>query len=153
MIGKFWDVLFDYADRVKAEGNKIKYEAVHEIEDLLQKTYDDGIKSSNVIKNRTPKGGVERLVLSIPDIMVYKDKQDGQVWYELEAFTEHGCKRFDTPEEVIKAIIDYRTNKLNASMGEEKDLMLVYISKRLREIRNVEEVLKKNGEKKVMEVE
>jgi hypothetical protein len=38
-------------------------------------------------------------------------------------------------------------------MGEEKELMLTYISKRLREIRNIRDVLEENGEKTVTTVE
>ena len=50
MIGKFWDALFDYADEAKANGDMTRYEICHEIEDILQKAYDDGLKYSNVIK-------------------------------------------------------------------------------------------------------
>lgn len=155
MIGKFWDALFDYADEAKANGDMTRYEICHEIEDLLQKAYDDGMSNSNVIKSHKPKGKVEELVMSIPDIKVYKDKTDGQIWYELDCEYGEGHERFryDTPEEVIMRLIDYRTNKINSNMGEEKKLLLLYISKRLDELRCVEDVLKQNGTKRIIYVE
>ena len=154
MIGKFWDELFDYADKLKAEGKMTELETVHHVQDILQKVYDRGIAKSSVIKNHKPKTTVEKLVMSIPDIIVYKDKNDGQIWYELECFgTDNGGRRFDTPEEIILAIIDYRTNRVNSQMGREKELMLTYISQRLREIRNIRNVIEKDGTKTVIEVE
>lgn len=155
MIGKFWDALFDYADKAKQGGDMRKYEICHEIEDLLQKAYDDGLKSSNVIKKHKPKGKVEELVMSIPDIVVYKDKSDGQIWYELqcEFNDEYDTIRFDYPEEVIARIIDYRTNKLRASMGEEKRLLLMYIADRIEKVRSVRDVLEVNGNKKIITME
>ena len=155
MIGKFWDALFDYADEAKAKGDMTRYEICHEIEDILQKAYDDGLKYSNVIKSHKPEGKVEELVMSIPDIVVYKDKNDGQIWYELqcEINDEYDTIRFDYPEEVIARIIDYRTNKLRASMREEKKLLLMYIANRIEKIRSVEDVLKRNGKKKIITME
>ena len=155
MIGKFWDALFDYADEAKAKGDMTRYEICHEIEDILQKAYDDGLKHSNVIKSHKPEGKVEELVMSIPDIVVYKDKNDGQIWYELqcEINDEYDTIRFDYPEEVIARIIDYRTNKLRASMREEKKLLLMYIANRIEKIRSVEDVLKGNGNKKIITME
>lgn len=78
MIGTFFDALFDYADEAKANGDMTRYEICHEIQDLLQKAYDDGMSNSNVIKSHKPKGRVEELVMSIPDILVYKDKKMGR---------------------------------------------------------------------------
>lgn len=155
MIGKFWDLLFDYADKAKQGGDVRKYEICHEIEDLLQKAYDDGLKCSNVIKKHKPKGKVEELVMSIPDIKVYKDKNDGQIWYELDCEYREGYERFryDTPEEVMMRLIDYRTNKINSNMGEEKKLLLLHILKRLEELRCVKDVLEKNGTKGIIYVE
>lgn len=154
MIGKFWEVLFDYADKAKAEGDRRKYEICHEIEDLLQQAYDDGMEFSSVIKGHKPKDKVEEMVLSIPDIKVYKDKNDGQIWYELESeYNDYEIRRFDYPEEVIKQVIAYRTKRLESAMGKERDMLLTYISKRLTEIKMVREVLEKDGKKKVVIVE
>jgi len=155
MIGKFWDALFDYADEAKANGDMTRYEICHEIEDILQKAYDDGLKYSNVIKSHKPKGKVEELVMSIPDIVVYKDKNDGQIWYELQCENndEYDTIRFDYPEEVIARIIDYRTNKLRASMGEEKRLLLMYIADRVEKVKSVRDVLEVNGNKKIITME
>lgn len=155
MIGKFWDALFDYADEAKAKGDMTRYEICHEIEDILQKAYDDGLKHSNVIKSHKPQGKVEELVMSIPDIVVYKDKNDGEIWYELQCENndEYDTIRFDYPEEVIARIIDYRTNKLRASMGEEKRLLLMYIADRVEKVRSVRDVLEGNGNKKIITME
>jgi len=151
MIGTFFDALFDYADEAKANGDMTRYEICHEIEDLLQKAYDDGMSNSNVIKSHKPKGKVEELVMSIPDILVYKDKKDGQIWYELECDDYHKATRmrFDSPEEVIKRVIDFRSNKIVATMGEAKELMITYCINMLRKIRVSEDVIKKNGNKTI----
>lgn len=153
MIGRFWDVLFDYADEMKAKGDQKAYEVCHDIEDLLQKAYDEGLSCSNVIKNHKPKTKIEALVQSIPDIIVYKDKNDGQIWYELESEDRYTRTRCDTPEEVLEKIISYRTNRLNNSMNEEKTLLLRYISRRLEELRNVREVLERDRAKEVVLIE
>lgn len=153
MIGRFWDMLFDYADDMKAKGDEKAYKICHDIEDMLQKAYDEGMAHSNVIKNHKPKTKVEALALSIPDIIVYKDKNDGQIWYELESEDRFSRSRYDTPDEVIQRVITYRTNRLNNSIGEEKTLLLRYISRRLEELRNVREVLEKDGTKEVVLIE
>lgn len=154
MIARFWDMLFDYADEAKARGDKRAYEICHEIEDLLQKAYDEGLKHSNVIKTHKPKSKVEELVMSIPDIKVFKDKNDGEIWYELEIENRgNETMRFDYPEEVLRYIIDNRTRKISDSMTQEKSMILAYISKRIVEIRNAQDVLEKNGQKKVILVE
>lgn len=154
MLGKFWDALFDYADNAKAEGDKRKYEICHEIQDILQKAYDDGLKHSNVIKTHKPKGKCEELVMSIPDIKVFKDKDDGELWYELEIENRgYETMRFDYPEEVLRYIIDNRTRRISESMTQEKNMILAYISKRIVEIRNVPDVLEQGGNKKAVIVE
>lgn len=151
MIGKFWDALFDYADNARENNDEIRLKVCHEIQDILQKTYDEGIKSSQVVKSRTPKTKLEAMVLSIPDIKVYKDPDDGQIWYELECEDRHKDRmRFDYPEEVLKRVIDFRTNRLSSSMGAEREKVLIYISKLLRDVRIVEDVMKDSG-KKVIE--
>lgn len=151
MIGKFWDRLFDYGDQAKEQGDMVRYKVCHEIADILQQTYDEGIKSSSVIKGRKPKTRLEALVLSIPDIKVYKDPNDGQIWYELECEdkTHKETSRYDYPEEVLKKIVEYRTNRLTASMGAEREVVLSFMINELRNIRAVEDVMKKNGNKNV----
>lgn len=150
MIGKFWDALFDYADDAREKGDETRLKICHEIQDLLQQAYDDGMSTSIVVKSRTPKTKVEKLALSIPDIKVYKDPNDGQIWYELEC--EDRCKdtmRYDYPEEVLKRVIDYRTNRLTSSMGAEREKVLIYLSKLIRDVRIVEDVMKDGGKKVV----
>ena len=151
MIGKFWDALFDYADDAREKGDETRLKVCHEIQDLLQKAYDDGMEFSSVIKSRTPKTKLEKLVLSIPDIKVYKDPNDGQIWYELECEDpSHTYKmRYDYPEEVLKRVIDYRTNKLTSSMSAEREKILIYLSKLIRDVKIVEDVMKEKGNKVV----
>lgn len=57
--------------------------------------------------------------------------------------------RFDSPEEVLKRVIDFRTNKIVATMGEAKELMITYCINMLRKIRVSEDVIKKNGNKTI----
>lgn len=113
MIGKFWDELFRYADKAKADKDEQRYEIVHEIEDILQNAYDLGISSSRVVVGYEGKNEMERLILSIPDIEVFHDDSDGTVWYELtfeyDDRTDAARRRFDTPQEIIKYLIQYRT--------------------------------------------
>lgn len=148
MIGKFWDMLFDYADRAKASGDKQRYEIVHEIEDLLQTAYDLGVASSSVIVDYRGRGDMERLILSIPDIKVYKDTMDGDIWYELDCCSEP--KRFDTPQEVIKYLIAYRTRGLTGNMGKERSMIIEEMIKRLEQIQ-YQDVFK--YPRKIVEVE
>jgi hypothetical protein len=142
MIGRFWDVLFDYADKARDEGDEIRYAICHEIEDLLQDVYDTSLKHSSVIKNRTPQSKCEELVLSIPDIVVYKDPDDGEVWYDLLVKGrdfEH--KRFDYPEEVLSYIIKSRTRDMCESMNTEKQVLLQYISERITRLNSIQDAL------------
>lgn len=136
MIGKFFDALFDYADELKAQGKMVEYRTVHAVEDILQKAYDDGVSASSVINGYKGKSEMERLILSIPDITVYKDKNDGMVWYELDLeYDTHGAKRrFDTPQEVVKHLISYRTKKVKDNIGAEKKYMLQVMMSRLNKL-------------------
>lgn len=156
MIGKFWDMLFDYADKAKADGDKEKYKIVHDIEAMLQTAYDLGVSSSSVIVDYKGRGDMERLILSIPDLRVYHDKTDDTVWYELDfEYDEHGgARRFDTPQEVIKYLIKYRTQSLNRNMGAERAAAIEFMTDRLKKIRlaelygNPKEIVEvKNGKK------
>lgn len=151
MIGKFWDVLFDYADQAKANGDNARYTICHEIQDLLQDVYDTSLKYSSVIKSRTPQSKCEELVLSIPDIVVYKDPDDGQIWYSLLIRgRDYEYRRFDYPEEVLDYIIKNRTKNINDSMVNEKQMLLEYISNRIAKLNNIQDVLANNGKKKVL---
>ena len=82
---------------------------------------------------------------------VYKDPNDGQIWYELECEDpSHTYKmRYDYPEEVLKRVIDYRTNKLTSSMSAEREKILIYLSKLIRDVKIVEDVMKEKGNKVV----
>lgn len=137
MIGKFFDVLFKYADRVKASGDMERLKIVHEIEDILQTAYDLGTSASSVIVDYKGRNALEKLVVSIPDIVVYRDKSDDTIWYELEYEYKGtmGRRRFDTPEEVIKYLIDFRASSIKRSMGEERKAVLDFIANRIENLR------------------
>ena len=111
MIAKFWEALFDYADKVKEEGDETRYEIVHEIEDILQKVYDEGMEGKTMVLGWNPGDKIGKLVGSIPDIEIYKDPNDGKMFWELDGHY------FDYPEEVIKYLIDFRTNEGIREMG------------------------------------
>ena len=111
MIAKFWEALFDYADKVKEEGDETRYEIVHEIEDILQKAYDGGMDNKTMVTDWNPGDKVGKLVGSIPDIEIYKDPNDGKMFWELDG------RYFDYPEEVIKYLIEFRSNEAIREMG------------------------------------
>lgn len=114
MIGKFWDELFRYADKLKKRKEYDKLDAVHHVEDLLQKAYDNGMSDSREVMGYVGKTDLEKLILLIPDIKVYIDPWDDNIWYEL-GFEYNGGydkRRFDTPEEVVKHLIRYREKQI-----------------------------------------
>ena len=129
-------MLFDYADKAKESGDTQRYEIVHEIETMLQTAYDLGVSASSVIIDYRGRGDMERLILSIPDITVYRDGADDNIWYELDfEYDEHGGRRrFDTPQEVIKYLIQYRSNRLKRNMNEERRVAIEYMKSRLEQI-------------------
>ena len=111
MISKFWDALFDYADKAKAENDMVRYGIIHDVEDLLQEAYDRGMEGKKMVRDYQPKSGIPKMVSMIPDIEIYKDTQDGTMFYELDG------KHFDYPEEVIKYLIDFRSGEAVKEMA------------------------------------
>lgn len=111
MIARFWDALFDYADEAKRNKDRTRYEICHEIQNLLQEAYDKGIERRSAIKDYKPGirreklPAIERIVISIPDIEIYRDKNDAKYYFELDG------RHFDYPEEVLFYLIDYRSNE------------------------------------------
>ena len=101
MIGRFWEEIFKYADYLKDRGEMEKLAAVKVIEDRLVKVWDEKEAFRKRIE-KTPEDRIEEMVLSIPGIGVYIDPGDKQIFYEMDG------RHFDKPEEVIKALIEYR---------------------------------------------
>ena len=102
MIGRIWEELFRYADDLKAREEWEKYAAVREIEDRLLEIWDD----AEHFKTRTekePQNKIEEIVLSIPGLEVFRDPRDKNIFYEMDG------RHFDRPEEVIRALIRYRS--------------------------------------------
>ena len=113
MIGKIWEEIFSYADDLKARGEEEKLIAVQEIEDRIIRTWDTVEHFKSRIEKK-PKNKMEELVLSIPGLEVYKDPADGQIFYEMDG------RHFDKPEEVIRALIEYRSAGRKQAMTQTK---------------------------------
>lgn len=125
MIGKLWEELFQYADDLKAREEWEKLAAVHEIEARLLKAWDSAEHfKSNIDKK--PKNKLEELVLSIPGLEVFKDPKDKQIFYEMDG------RHFDKPEEVIRALIDYRNAGRKQAMTQTKIEIYRHIHKHLK---------------------
>ena len=129
MIARFWDALFDYADKAKADGDQLRLDICHEIEDLLQKAYDDGMDNKTMITNYKPKNTLSKLVASIPDIEIYKDPTDGKMFWELDG------KYFDYPEEVIKYLINLRSDATIRDMGRFKGTFLEAVLESIEDLK------------------
>lgn len=132
MIARFWDALFDYADKVKESGDTQAYKIVHDIEDILQKTYNDGMEYKCAVTDWKPKRQIDKLVGSIPDIEVYRDPADEKIFWELDG------KYFDYPEEVIKYLIDFRTRKACKEVNKFKALFLQAVHESIKDFRAVD---------------
>ena len=140
MIGKFWECLFSYADKMKAENRLIELNVVRRIEQMLLEAYDAGLANAVVIKDKKPKNKLEELVLSIPDIVVYYDKNDHSYMYELDAYCDdgnmHDGHHFDTPEEVIQYLIKVRNVERKHAIGQAKADVYKYIARQIRSIKS-----------------
>lgn len=128
MIARFWDALFEYADKVKKE-DKVKYEAVLEVESILQKAYDGGMDNKSMVTNWNPRDPVGKLVAAIPDIEVYRDPTDNKLFWELDD------RFFDYPEEVIRYLIDFRTDKAVREMNKFKGTFLQAVLESIDDLR------------------
>lgn len=103
MIATFWSKLFEYADRVKKECGKMsaEYKTVHEIEDILQKAYDENNQFENVVIGAKPKSETEAYIFEhLPEVKVYLD--DDGYYYEIEGHHK------DSASEVLDYIIRER---------------------------------------------
>lgn len=129
MIARFWNALFDYADKAKEEGNQLKVDIVHEIEGLLQMAYDGGMDHKSLVTDWHPKDRVGKLVASIPDIEVYRDPHDKKLFWELDG------RYFDYPEEVLTYLINFRTDKAIKQMSDYKALFLEAVKESIEEFR------------------
>lgn len=129
MLARFWDVLFDYADKARKEGNQLKVDVAHDIEGLLQMAYDGGMDDKSLVMDWNPKDKVGRLVSSIPGIEVYRDPHDKTLFWELDG------RFFDYPEEVLRYLISFRTDKATRTMGEYKALFLEAVKESIEDFR------------------
>lgn len=128
MIHRFWEELFKIRDEYKAQGNWTAYNAVGKVKEALQNAYDDGLQFKSRIRGKKPVGKTEELVLSIPDIRVYKDNMDSTYFYELDN------RHFDEPEEVIEWLIKVRSGLEADVMSQCKSDILAYIQKLVEDV-------------------
>ena len=110
MIAKFWNSLFRLADTyreksIKAEYKeakemaKHKYDAIEEVQVLLQNAWDNGEENKEALDGCRPTNPHEELILQIAGLEIYQDPDDKQIFYELD--NHH----FDTEDEVLSYII------------------------------------------------
>lgn len=142
MISRFWETLFDLRDKLQAEHRFTAWNAVGDVENLLQQAYDDGMEFSSKIVDKKPDGKLEELVLSIPDIAVFYDTLDKTYFYELDN------RHFDYPEEVIEYVISFRKMQQTQAMQKVKNEVLEFVKDMLTDL-NYAEVLRKSSPKKV----
>lgn len=142
MISRFWETLFDLRDKLQSEHRFTAWNAVGDVENLLQQAYDDGMEFSSKIVDKKPDGKLEELVLSIPDIAVFYDKTDKTYFYELDN------RHFDYPEEVIEYVISFRKMQQTQAMQKAKNEVLEFVKDMLTDL-NYAEVLRKSSPKTV----
>lgn len=101
MIGKFWSVLFKYADQTKKMYGVTseQYKTVQEIEDLLQQVYDEGIQYE-IDMDMRPTCKEEAIAFTITGLERHTDGE--HLFYELDG------RHFDTPKEVLEYVIKDR---------------------------------------------
>ena len=124
MIARFWDKLFKredyYRERLlKAKGDEkkileAKYDALQEIDAILQKVWDDAEENSLIVTGAIPRTPHDKIVLNVAGLQIYEDPEDSQLYYELD--NHH----FDTEEEVLFYVI----GQYNKSVKTDHDWVL-----------------------------
>lgn len=127
MIGRIWEELFRYADDLKARKEWEKYVVVREIEDMLLEIWDDAERFKTKIE-KEPQNKIEEIVLSIPGLEVFRDPRDKNIFYEMDG------RHFDRPEEVIRALIRYRSAGRKKAMTQTKIEIYKHIHAHLKEM-------------------
>ena len=127
MIGRIWEELFHYADDLKAREEWEKYAAVQEIEDRLLEIWDDAERFKTRIE-KEPQNKIEEIVLSIPGLEVFRDPRDKNIFYEMDG------RHFDRPEEMIRALIRYRSAGRKKAMTQTKIEIYKHIHAHLKEM-------------------
>lgn len=143
MIARFWDALFDYGDMLHEQGREDDHKVLEEVYDILQRVYDNGIKSQMVIKDKMPESKLEEFVLSIKDIIVYQDGQDFSYYYDLDGH------HFDTPEEVMNYLVAQRLRLQVKAMNKARNEIFKFIEGKIDEI-SIPKVVGKSTPKTVV---
>ena len=104
MISAFWDALFKYGDDLKKRKgfDSNEYKVYNDICKMLQIAYDNGEKYKEVKFDFQPRTPDEAQIFDITGLGIFVDPNDGDYMYELDK------RHFDTPSEVIQALIDDR---------------------------------------------
>ena len=105
----------------------IKGAAVQEIEDRLLKIWDDAERFKTRIE-KEPQNKLEERVLSIPGLEVFRDPRDKKIFYEMDG------RHFDRPEEVIRALIRYRSAGRKKAMTQTKIEIYKHIHAHLKKM-------------------
>lgn len=124
MINAIYDKLFAYGDKLQKEGKESDRAIVHECENLVHEAWTESYNSAVRI-NKEPADKVEEIVLSIPDIAVFRDKTDKTIFYELD-----DC-HFDSAPEVLKYVIECRETYRKRAVASAKTDILKYIQKEI----------------------
>lgn len=102
MVAGFWDKLFKYGDKAKAEGDTLRLDICREIQDMLQEQYDASMAQKIDITNIgiETKDKLMAIALKIPGIKVFRDPTDNTIFYQLDGLY------FDKPEGAIMQLCE-----------------------------------------------
>lgn len=100
-LGDKYRLEYDQADDPReAELISAKRDAIREMDDLIQKAWDEGESMRTELFEVQPKTIEDVLVLGITGLRVFLDPADGQIFYELEN------RHIDTEKEVLMRVIE-----------------------------------------------
>lgn len=106
-----------YKEFYSAQIGDAEVRTAREIEDILQKVYDDGNKYRNKVKGFEPQTDLEAAVSTISNIRIYKDSEDLTYFYSLDG------RHFDSAREVFDHLKAVRAHKVKVEMADEKRLI------------------------------
>lgn len=140
MIGLIYDKLFAYGDQLQEQGRLNERKIVHNCEMLVHQAWDESNTAKSVVLDRKPASEVEELVLSIPDIKVYKDTLDKErkIYYELDD------QHFDSAFEVMKYVISTRDEYRRSTQSAARKELYEYICQMIKGI-NFNQIRKPSG--------
>ena len=100
-LGDKYRLEYDRADDPReAELISAKRDVIREMDDLIQKAWDEGESMRTELFEVQPKTIEDVLILGITGLRVFLDPADGQIFYELEN------RHIDTEKEVLMRAIE-----------------------------------------------